>query len=119
MPPVGDGDEPEFGSVEFIRGWTFEELSGLVRFGRNLALQARTAMELTYDRDPTVKCDLSGRLFNVLPLTLGGGLEGKLPVWRPPPSNPSTLPRRSIANVGFHQKEDKRPSERPVSREID
>ena len=51
--------------------WTLNELSELVREGRNLALCARTSMGLTYDSDPTMMCDLSGRLFNVPPVTLG------------------------------------------------
>ena len=61
VPPFGEGQTPEIGSVEFSRGWTVDELSELVREGRNLALCARTSMGLTYDRDPTMMCDLSGR----------------------------------------------------------
>ena len=47
------------------------KVSELVREGRNLAFCARASMGLTYDRDPTMMCDLSGRLFNVPPTTLG------------------------------------------------
>ena len=94
MPPVGEGETPEIGSVEFSRGWTLDELSELVREGRNLALTAQTSMGLTYDRDPTMMCDLSGRLFNVSPMTLSERVKRrivrKLPVWRPAPANPPT-----------------------------
>ena len=49
-------------------------------------------MGLTYDRDPTMMCDLSGRLFNVPPITLGERVKRriarKLPMWRPAPANP-------------------------------
>ena len=62
-PKDARGEMPEVGSVEFNRGWTLNELSELVREGRNLALCARTSMGLTHDRDPTMMCDLSGRLF--------------------------------------------------------
>ena len=48
-------------------------------------------MGLTYDRDPTMMCDLSGRLFNVPPKTLGRRrVVRKLPMWRPAPANPPT-----------------------------
>ena len=60
--PLGGGEMPEVGSVEFNRGWTLNELSDLVREGRNLALCARTSIGLTFDRDPTMMCDLSGRV---------------------------------------------------------
>ena len=70
MPPIGEGETPEIGSVEFSRGWTLDGLSELVREGRNLFLSARTSMGLTYDRDPAMMCDLSGRLFSV-PLSEG------------------------------------------------
>ena len=60
--PFGGSEIPEVGSVEFNRGWTLNELSELVREGRNLALCARTPMGLTHDRDSTMMCDLSGRL---------------------------------------------------------
>ena len=52
-------------------GWTLNELSELVREGRNPAFCARTSMGLIYDRDPTMMCDLSGRFVNVPPITLG------------------------------------------------
>ena len=45
--PFGEGETPEIGSVEFSRGWTLNDLSELVRDGRNLALCARTSMGLT------------------------------------------------------------------------
>ena len=67
--PIGEGQIRGDGSVEFNRGWTLNELSELVREGRNLALCARTSMGLTHYRDPTMMCDLSGRLFNVPPVT--------------------------------------------------
>ena len=69
LPPWW-GEMPEVGSVEFNRGWTLNELSELVREGRNLALCARTSMGLTHDRDPTMMCDLSGRLFSVPPVAM-------------------------------------------------
>ena len=34
--PIGEGETPEIDSVEFSRGWTADELSELVREGRNL-----------------------------------------------------------------------------------
>ena len=71
VPRIGEGETPEIGSVEFSRGWTLNELSELAREGINLALCARTSMGLTHDRDPTMMCDLSGRLFNVPPVTMG------------------------------------------------
>ena len=55
--PIGEGETPEIGSVEFSRGWTLNELSELVREGRNLPCCARTSMGLTHDRDPTMMCD--------------------------------------------------------------
>ena len=69
-PPNGDDETPEIGSVEFSRGWTIDELSEMVREGRNLALGARASMGLTFDNDPTMMCDLSGRLYNVSPVSL-------------------------------------------------
>ena len=54
--------------------WTPDELGELVREGRNLALSARTSMGLTYDRDPTMMCDLSGRL---LRSNFGGVVRGQ------------------------------------------
>ena len=36
---IGEGQTPEIGSVEFSRGWTVDELSELVREGRNLCAQ--------------------------------------------------------------------------------
>ena len=35
VPPIGESETPEIGSVEFSRGWTLNELSELVREGRN------------------------------------------------------------------------------------
>ena len=70
VPPLGGGEMPEVGSVEINRGWTLNELSELVREGRNLALCARTSMGLTHYRDPTMMCDLSGRLFLLLRIHL-------------------------------------------------
>ena len=37
--PIGEGETPEIGSVEFSRGWTLIEFSELVQEGRNLALR--------------------------------------------------------------------------------
>ena len=60
-------------------------------------------MGLTYDRDPTMICDLSGRLVNVPPMTLGERVERriarKIPTWRLVPANPPTLSRDLIAHV--------------------
>ena len=52
--PIGEGETPEIGSVEFNRGWTLNELIELVREGRELALCARTSVGLAHDRDPTI-----------------------------------------------------------------
>ena len=97
VPPVGEGETPEIGSVEFSCGWALNELSELVREGRNLGFCARTSMGLTYDRDLTMMCDLSGRLFNVSPVTLGERVRRrtvrKLPVWRLAHANPLTPSR--------------------------
>ena len=71
VPPTGEGDTPEIGSVEFSRGWTLDEFSELVREGRNLALNAQSSVGVMYDRDQAKMCDLSGRLINVPPVTLG------------------------------------------------
>ena len=102
--PIGESETPEIGSVEFSRGWTLNVLSELVREGRNLALCARTSMGLTDDRDPTMMCDLSGRLFNVLPMTLCERVKRrtvrKLPFCRPAPANPPTTPRDLTTHVG-------------------
>ena len=68
VPPTGEGETPEIGSVQFSRGWTLDELSELVRDGRNRALNAQSSVELMYDRDPAMMCDLSGRLFSVPPV---------------------------------------------------
>ena len=103
-PSIGESETPEIGSVEFSRGWTLNDLSELVRDGRNLALCARTSMRLTYDRDPTMMSDLSGRLFNVPPVTLGERVKRrmvrKLPMWRPAPANPPTPSRDLTTHVG-------------------
>ena len=44
-------------------------------------------MGLTYDRDPTMMCGQSGRLFNVPPVTPGYRVKRrkvrKQPLWRP------------------------------------
>ena len=104
VPPIGESETPEIGSVEFSRGWTLNELSELVREGRNLALSARTSMELTYDRDPTTLCDSSSRLFNVPHVTLSErvkrGIVRKLPKWPPTLDNPPTLSRDLTTHVG-------------------
>ena len=102
---IGEGETPEIGSVELVnRGWTLNELSELVREGRNLALGARTSMGLTHDRDPTMMCDLSGCLFNVPPVTMGERVRRrfvrKLPVWRAAPANPPTPSRDLTTHVG-------------------
>ena len=103
VPPIGEGETPKNVSVEFSRGWTLDELSELVREGRNRALSARTSMGLAYDRDPTMS-DPSGRLFNVPPVTLGERVKRrsvrKLPMWRPAPANQPTLSRDLTAHVG-------------------
>ena len=104
VPPTGEGETPEIGSVEFSRGWTLNELGELVREGRNLALCARTSVGLTHDRDPTMMCDLSGRLSNVPPVTMGERVRRrivrKLPVWRPAPANPPAPSRDLTTHVG-------------------
>ena len=97
VPLIVEGETPETGSVEFSRGWPLDELSELVREGRNLALNARSSMGLMYDRDPTMMRDLSGRLFNAPPVTLGERvwrrIVRKLPMWRSAPVNPLALSR--------------------------
>ena len=49
-------------------------------------------------------CDLSGRLFNVTPLTMGERVRRrivrKFPVWRPAPGNPPTPSRDLTAHIG-------------------
>ena len=86
-PPIGDDETPEVGSVELSRGWTIDELSEMVREGRNLALGARASMGLTFDNDPSMMCDLSGRLYNVPPVSLADRVKRriarKLLEWRP------------------------------------
>ena len=103
VPPIGEGETPEIGSVEFSRGWTLDELSELVREGRNMALNARSSMGLMYDRDPAMMCDLSGRLCNVPLVTLGERVRRrmvrKLPMWRPAPVNSPALSRDLTAHV--------------------
>ena len=88
--PISEEGAPEVGSVEFIRGWTIEELGRLVREGRDLGF---------YDRDPMMMCDLSGRLSDVPPLTLSDRvrrrLVGMLPDRRPPPIKPPQLTHHS------------------------
>ena len=61
-------------------------------------------MGLTHDRDPTMMCDLSGRLLNVPPVTMGERVRRrivrKLLVWRPAPANPPTPSRDLTTHVG-------------------
>ena len=61
-------------------------------------------MGFTYDRDPTMMCDLSGRLFSVPPMTQGERvirrIVRKLPSWRPAPANPPTPSRDLTTHVG-------------------
>ena len=49
-------------------------------------------------------CDLSGRLFNVPPVTMGERVRRRivreLPVWRPAPANPPAPPRDLTTHVG-------------------
>ena len=103
-PPIGDDETPEIGSVEFSRGWTLNELSEMVREGRNLALGARASMGLTLDSDPTMMCDLSGRLYNIPPVSLADRVKRrivrKLPEWRPSPVHPSALLHHPETSVG-------------------
>ena len=95
---------PEVGPVELIRGWTLNQLSEVVREGRNLALSARTSMGQTNDRDPTMMCDLSGRFFCVPPSTLGERVRRrivrKLLVCRAAPVNPAAPSRDLTTFVG-------------------
>ena len=90
--------------VEFSRGWTLDELSELVREGRNVAPSARTSMGLTNDRHPTMMRDLSGCPINVPPMNLGERVKcrivRKLPRWRPVLANPPTLSGDLTAHVG-------------------
>ena len=103
VPPIGESETSEIDSVEFSRDWTLNELSELTREKRNLTLCARASMGLIYDRDPTMMCVLSGRLFNVPPITLGGlvkrRIARKLPMWRPAPSNSPTPSRDLTTHV--------------------
>ena len=71
-PPIGESETSEIDSVEFNRDWTLNDLSELTREKRNLCLCARSSMGLIYDRDQTMMCVLSGRPFNVSPVTHGG-----------------------------------------------
>ena len=75
-----------------------------MREGRNLALCAQTSMGLTHDRDPTMMCDLSGRLFNVPLVTMGElvrrRIVRKLLVWRPAPANRPTPSRDLTTHIG-------------------
>ena len=61
-------------------------------------------MGLTSDRDLTMICDLSERLFSVPPVTLGERVRRrivrKLPVWRAAPANPPTPSRDPTTHVG-------------------
>ena len=61
-------------------------------------------MGLTHDRDPTMMCDLSGRLFSVPPVTMGERVRRrivrKLPVWTAAPANPSAPSRDLTTHVG-------------------
>ena len=60
-------------------------------------------MGLTYNRGPTVVCDLGERLFNVPPVTLGERVKRrivrKLPMWRPAPANPLRKESTTSANA--------------------
>ena len=109
---------PEVGSFEFNRGYTFNELSELVRKGRNLALCARSSMGLTYDHDPTTMCDVSGRLFSVPPVTMDERVRRrivrKLPVWRAAPANPSAPSRDLTTHVDPRQQTPRVRSDRVV-----
>ena len=102
--PIGESESPKIESVEFSRGVTLSGLSELVREGRNLALRARTSRGLTYDCDPTMMCDLSGRLFNAALITVGGRVKRrivrKLPMWRLAPANPPAPSRHLATHVG-------------------
>ena len=71
-PPIGDDETPEIGSVEFS---AIDELSEMVREGRNLALGTRTSMGLTFDNDPTMMCGLGDRLCAVAPVSLAEHIE--------------------------------------------
>ena len=108
VPSTGESETetPKIGSFEFSRDSTLSELSELVREGGNLALCARNSMDLTYDRDPAMMCDLSGRLFNVAPMTLGERVKRwsvrKLPMWRPAPANPPTPSRNPTDCSRWH-----------------
>ena len=103
VPPNSGGETPEIGSVQFSRGWTLDELSELVRDGRNRALNAQSSVGLMCDRDPAMMCDLSGRLFNVPSVTLGERVRRrivrKLPMWRPDHVNPPALSHDLAAHV--------------------
>ena len=90
--PIGEGETPGIGSVEFSRGWTLNELSELVREGTNLAYCARTSMGLTHNRDLTMMRGLSGRLFNVPSVTMGERVRR--------PANPPTPSRDLTTHVG-------------------
>ena len=104
VPLIGESESPKIESVEFSRGVTLNELSELVREGRNLALRARTSRGLTYDCDPTMMCDLSGRLFNAALITVGERVKRrivrKLPMWRLAPANPPAPSRHLATHVG-------------------
>ena len=72
--------------------------------GRSLALGARTSMGSTHDRDPTMMCVLSGRLFNV-PLAIMGErvrrrIVRKLRAWRAAPANPPAPSRDPTTHFG-------------------
>ena len=101
---IGEGETPEIGSLAFSRCWFLDELSELVREVRNLTLSAPNSMGLSYDRDPTMMCVLSNRLFNVPPMTLGERVKrrivGKRPLGQPAPANTHTLSRDLTAHVG-------------------
>ena len=88
-PLIGDDGTPEADSVELSRDWTIDELSEMVREGRNLALGAQTLMGLTFDNVPSMMCDLSGPV--LLADRVKRRIVRKLPEWRPSPVHPSAL----------------------------
>ena len=61
-------------------------------------------MGLSCDHDPTIMCDLGGRLFSVPPVTMGERVRRrivrKLRMWRAAPANPCTPSRYQTAHDG-------------------
>ena len=78
-------------------------------------------MGLTHDRDPTMMCDLSGRLFSVPPVTMGERVRRrivrKLPVWRAVLANPPTPSRDLTTHLGtsFQMREPRQQTPRAWS----